>query len=144
MAVKQDTRQRLLFAIHDREPEEQPNICTKGSTQSEKRNPDRSGEWMQVISAAVRIAMHGQRQASRTGWKRKCATIRKSLAQRKSELSTQQIQKLSTWGQRCIAAKILLRAKTKRPIMDAWKKKCLTCALNHKRKHKERLRRTAG
>jgi hypothetical protein len=144
MAVKQDTRQKLLFAIDDWEPEEQPNICTKRWTQSGEPKGDELGEWSQVIRSAVRHAINGQNQASKSGWERKCLTVVKSLAQRKSEVITQQIQKLSTWRQRCISAKILLRAKLKRPTMNTWKKKCSGCTLNHKRKHKERLKRTAG
>jgi hypothetical protein len=142
MAVRQDTRQRLLFANDESEHEWQSIDFTARQNKWFRRKE--FGEWTHVIRNALTDAIRTQEQYSTSGWDRKCKTVIASLAKRRTDCVVRQLPKSSTWRQRCIAAKILLRAKLKRPQMNAWIRKCSTCALNHKRKNKERSKHTAS
>lgn len=215
MAVRQDTRQKLLFANDDFPTIEYGRVCTRckefksssefytvkrkkgegrrlGSlckscdnerrqltierargpdwvdgnvkrrnerraksleTKAEKRRRRREekdaqknefGEWTNVIRGALSDAINDQKQYVKSGWDRKCHTVIKGLRKRHKIGAGKGLQKCTTWSTRCKAAKANLKAVMKRPHMDAWKKKCSTCALNHKRKHKERSKRTAN
>ena len=142
MAVEQDIRQKLIFANDDWDPEEQPKICTRRWPQSGEPRGDKIGEWAQVIRSALRHAINGQNQASNSGWERKCLTVLAGLRKRNRIATGKGLQKCTTWQKRCTAAKVNLRAVTNRPHQDAWKKKCSTCSLNHKRKQIERSKST--
>jgi len=110
----------------------------------EKAQKNQFGEWTSVIRGALSRAMSQQQNYSNDGWKRKCQTVIRGLKKRKPISTGIGLQKCTTWQKRCKAAKGNLKASVNRPHRDAWKRKCSTCALNHKRKHKERSKHTAS
>ncbi len=142
MAVKQNTRQRLLSANEEFEHKRQSSDFLERQNKWFRRKE--FGEWTHAIWNAMTDAIRTQEQYSTSGWDRKCKTVIASLTKRRTDCVVRQLPKSSTWRQRCIAAKILLKAKLKRPQMNAWIRKCSTCALNHKRKDKERSKHIAN
>lgn len=94
------------------------------------------GKWTKVIRGAMSHAMLSQKDATKTDWEKKCVVVISGLKKRNPIAIGKGLNKCTTWQDRCKAAKVNLKAVMKRPHQDAWKKKCSTCALNHKRKHK--------
>lgn len=121
---------RSREAKERREAEREQRRCEKTLRENQ------FGEWTQAIQTALSHSRSNQKEHTRNGWARKCCTAVVSLRKRTHRGSGKEVRKCTTWQKRCKAAKANLKASVKRQHQDAWKKKCSTCALNHKRKHK--------
>jgi len=107
-------------------------------TKKKELKQNQFGAWTKAIRDAIHRAMNSQRGYEKSGWNRKCETAMSGLRNRTPIATGKGFQKCNTWKQRCKAANLNLLAVMKRAEQSAWKKKCATCALNHKRKHRVR------